>query len=1290
MNPNSDTEICLQCGEKKCGDLIFHKLYCYDLYIPSAPAPRNKEQIDVDNFINEKIVEVLEKDDYCCYHGCRNFVGGDTIIQAIQKPMKIIPVTLIPVYKDQYSLTLLDMLITADKLRRIILLLFDATQIKSNLWQCCFSVEAKDPKLLDKIKKTIDRHREQTSLRRKQIVSREMDTAPFRTPDGSRKSFRPCCRHPCTSSSSNSFLTQRMLPHRETEDIVKEMTNISFQEIDNYFVKCWDAGNAWTRQRICQALVKNIKRDFLTFCRLSNLERLEMKVRSLIQCNGFASSQELHIQLEKLYCWILAAMFVHVSTMNNAKLDALLRGMVFTKCTDSSKERNYKYLCFSAYQKIRMAISTAAKKKRPWQNSIQKHLKHLESFLNTLEKRVNFANERILQFRYIQKQLQRVPWIIRHIFILVLTEKVFEAKLLAVSQPFLFHVCTKMGKKHWEIFLEITERLTEHIQASHTQGAVRECLDLLQGLWEWCMQTASEEKKSLATIILNHSFHKLLYHSLSEVRHCVAPLLFGEDGTYTPIAELGHKAIPADPCHVEAALQECLQDAFPELTLKGQMKTNGSFMFVQGVTHAGKAKVCIAKQQSLNDILQTNTTESDCERFQEVIQIVAVCQDRESIAKLQMSSAYGVPPLYVIEDGNPLLTFLQEKRNKLTLSAMIGILKVIARAVWSCHQKKVLLCSITPASFIVVRGEQQGTGAPQLRVKLSDFLQARLTPPEDEKDYSSSDCLYETIKSVQLRGDREDPLPIYFSAPECLQHHLFSAFSDVWATAATFYSVLLYGAQTYFELRHLPVARFIGEICSGHRAQRPGSIPLKLWDIITPSLEYDEQKRTTMEVLVECMESCGSTMGPDLDKLHEVMSQFSPICEEDIIRGYLDSRGNFKKSDSASIHTEKCEDSVKRKDGCLCELVSFRMNHITKMALYALEHENILPIKEITHYSPMNTSLISMPLHGNPQSLIEVAAHLGMDDNKVLTCLEQVASAMAYLHSRRIIHCDLRCSYIYVNAGQSYPEMVAKVGRWGRAVCLPHPGTDENLFEPYVHKLMPADSAKWAAPEVRNYGFFSRASDVFSFGIVMWEALTAHMSHLHMFKPLKPFHLLNSKEVLKFTELRDFSFPKFSRLTECMKSCWNYNPTRRPAFLAILEVITKEKQAIRNSEATMLAAESDSTDSEDYDSVYFRSDASNEDSCSHIYSVVAESDPGIPHCTSDMLDPPNLPWDQPLEGDDVYFSKQDRWGEMVNEFETKRGIERSLAPIKETEWYGDTGISWNEKNKHGESRKLDP
>lgn len=94
------------------GEGVCPVMYCYDLYIPSAPAPKNKEQIAAGSFItsaffNKKVVEVLEKDAYCCYHGYKNFLGGDTNIHAMQKPVKIIPVALIAVYKNQYFQTCL-------------------------------------------------------------------------------------------------------------------------------------------------------------------------------------------------------------------------------------------------------------------------------------------------------------------------------------------------------------------------------------------------------------------------------------------------------------------------------------------------------------------------------------------------------------------------------------------------------------------------------------------------------------------------------------------------------------------------------------------------------------------------------------------------------------------------------------------------------------------------------------------------------------------------------------------------------------------------------------------------------------------------------------------------------------------------------------------------------------------------------------------------------------------------------------------------------------------------------
>lgn len=88
--------------------------------------------------------------------------------------------------------------------------------------------------------------------------------------------------------------------------------------------------------------------------------------------------------------------------------------------------------------------------------------------------------------------------------------------------------------------------------------------------------------------------------------------------------------------------------------------------------------------------------------------------------------------------------------------------------------------------------------------------------------------VYVLIHLCLNTGDSEEPLSVYFSAPESLQYHIFSTFSDAWAVAATFYSILLYGGQTYFELRYLPVPRFIAEVSGFHRgSEKPLSYQLE-------------------------------------------------------------------------------------------------------------------------------------------------------------------------------------------------------------------------------------------------------------------------------------------------------------------------------------------------------------------------------------------------------------------------------------------------------------------------------
>ncbi|XP_006014894.1 uncharacterized protein LOC102371857 [Alligator sinensis] len=1312
MDDLNELEACTECGERKYGDIIFHKLYCYDLYIPSAAPPQNKKQIDVDNFIDEKIVTVLEKNGFLCYHGYRNFTGGEMIIQAISKPMKIIPVTLIPIYKDHDFLKLQDMLITPAMLKRIVLLLFDATQTEPVLLQCCYSIDINDPQLLPKIIKTIEHHRTQIPVsRRKERALGEGDTestsssslfigreSPFERSARSRISFRPSGK--CQGTSyQKSYLSwpqrYKAHSHREIKDILKDVTCLPFRDQVGCLLNYCEDAREGVRAHVCQALIRTMRKNILTFSGMADLEDFEQTVGMLLQNNRLGSHLEPCLQLEKLYCWTLALIFINVSMVYNVRLRAKLRALTFTKQNIPSKERNYEHLCRNAYKKINTAICTAAKKPKAWPNFMAMYVKHLKHFLRILEQRVSFTNERVLQFNCIQKQLQRIPWVVRHIFILVITEKVFEEKLLEIGHLFLFNVCTKMGKKHWEISLEIVERVTEHIQESHTPGSVTECLKCLISLWEWCVSADTKGKKCWMMTILNHCFQKLIYHPLSEVRNCIAPLLFSEGGTYVNITELGNNLIPASPKLMEPAVQEYLKVIFPDLIIRGQLQAHSSCMIAQGTVSTGNVLICMAKQQTLNDILQTNSTESGNERFQEVIRIVKLCQVSNSIASLKKFSSCSVPPFYMLEDGKPLLTFLQEERNGLTLSSMVGILKDIATAVWSCHQRRVLLCDITPASFVVFTEKGGEGGSLQIQTKLSNFFSVKMTPEEEDGDYRD-DCPYETFKPWQLTGDSEEPLSVYFSAPESLTRHVFSTFSDTWMVAATFYSVLLYGAQTYFELSHLPVSKFIDEICKGHQAQRPDSIPLKLWEVIAANLLHLDIERMSMDVLLEHLENYKSSLGPDLNRLHEVKSGFSPICAEDIKRGCFDSKGSFKEWDAPNRFLSTCQDITEQKEGCLHELVSFKMNHMTRMTVCMLDHRNLLSVKEILNCFPA-TKLISRSLGDYTESLDQVACN--MDHGKLLSCLEQVASAMMYLHSSKIIHCDLRCSYIYVNCGPSFSEVVAKVGRLGRAVCLPDTGSEGNLFVPYVRKVMPVDAAKWSAPEVRNGGLYSRASDVFTFGLVVWEALTTRFTNLHMYKLLKPFHLLNSKEVLKFTEeilkftdeenISDKELEKVIPLILCMKACWNSNPTRRHPFSSILELVMEAKDAYRVSDDLYYNTTSvPSVANEDiYDSVYFRSETPKED----VYSCISDPDPADGHANDNFSVYDDVAGPEPLEGSSLYFSKKEKWGEVVSEFETGKGIERSPVSFynpKQAGMYADTGINWKKKLKSGKSRML--
>ncbi|XP_069835226.1 mast/stem cell growth factor receptor Kit-like [Dendropsophus ebraccatus] len=244
------------------------------------------------------------------------------------------------------------------------------------------------------------------------------------------------------------------------------------------------------------------------------------------------------------------------------------------------------------------------------------------------------------------------------------------------------------------------------------------------------------------------------------------------------------------------------------------------------------------------------------------------------------------------------------------------------------------------------------------------------------------------------------------------------------------------------------------------------------------------------------------------------------------------------------------------------------MGQITKKAIKTLSHINILPVEEITTHS-YTTKLVSAPFGFHYCILKRYDCNINLD--QLLSYFEQIVTAMQYLHCHNILHCDLRCNYLYIDPIKG----TLKIGHFGRAVLL-----EKN--QNYVLKIMPFDALPWSAHEVKTNGMYSQASDIFNLASVLWEAL-------HTQNKLIPSLQDGSKLMYENLEEPTDSWQYcINKLMDCMKECWNINPTKRPTLNYIGNVIKQLRQ--KNQ---MWPAEKTSTNSFSSEEVIYEDVATN-------------------------------------------------------------------------------------------------
>ncbi|XGW18726.1 hypothetical protein V3C99_002938 [Haemonchus contortus] len=177
----------------------------------------------------------------------------------------------------------------------------------------------------------------------------------------------------------------------------------------------------------------------------------------------------------------------------------------------------------------------------------------------------------------------------------------------------------------------------------------------------------------------------------------------------------------------------------------------------------------------------------------------------------------------------------------------------------------------------------------------------------------------------------------------------------------------------------------------------------------------------------------------------------------------------------------------------------------------------------------------------------------------------QIADGMAYLESIRFCHRDLAARNCMVHANNT-----VKIGDFGMARDIYY----HEYYKPNGKRLMPV---RWMAPESLRDGTFDMKSDVWSYGIVLYEMLTLGQ---------QPYQGLANEEVLSFIGIsrktldRPMDCPDF--WYDLMVECWRYVPRERPTFRQIVEHLIplasdqfREASWIYNHPATDYASDSE-------------------------------------------------------------------------------------------------------------------
>ncbi|XP_062579234.1 uncharacterized protein LOC134241172 [Saccostrea cucullata] len=556
-------------------------------------------------------------------------------------------------------------------------------------------------------------------------------------------------------------------------------------------------------------------------------------------------------------------------------------------------------------------------------------------------------------------------------------------------------------------------------------------------------------------------------------------------------------------CNVDASIT-CFLESFADEVRDVELYDNTSSQF--------NTSLNLARQENLENEL-------------EVLKEIESKDIHKNVARL-LAFNQTLPKFYIKErlPGDNLQRRLLEARDKGKIIPIENLIKMIVQAVEAVlyvHSCGCLIRDITTSSYCCATTDNG------YFLKLKNFEMA--AKPSD----FPSDGIVSGLIDLDFEG-----VPIRWAAPESLLEGHYSIYSDVWSVNILADEILNYAAWPYSDVSDSDIDDMITNIVFTHLKPQGFNRPRRVQGLILEGLATIPEQRLKLEALRERLLDISSNISGEgsytlydtysgVEGTHAKVYEIPPLTERQIKANSVFERGipksirRFRELDEDpvtvfalevaennnklkeqsgvkvmeissdeyyKIETEDRTSMMKVMEKVSEDFLKFTYNRLKEIDSSKMCVEPWPPTKSVSadgskqlHYKfPRSTHLLDIVLHKERGQMI----------GPYIELLYELANHIDSFHTAGWIFRCLRAKNVWILETKKREQTIV-VPKFGKYRVIASSEFDTHLEQIKVEKMEDTEGIQWLPIEAIKAGLYSKESDVYAFGMITWEVMSA-------------------------------------------------------------------------------------------------------------------------------------------------------------------------------------------------------